>query len=278
MRGGIFYPIGGAASQARNPQRTYEDFGISSDGLSVTSGAANTLGSFVTCTIANSGVTAADLCGLLIGIGGVGSTSHRLQITVRKVSGSVVIIPDYHINISDNNFVQVPFPVKVPAGTALEIAIRCSSATQTYRVNVEGIVANSTDSAGFDSMTALSVDTAATRAGSSSAGLILPGDSTWKEIVASTSYDIGALMAVFAEHSTAPATGQRVRYELGLGASGSEVMFWHGMSHVAIAAPYVRSNNPPLIEKYIPSGSRLSARAVAATTTDSYRLGVWEFH
>ena len=225
------------------------------------------LGSFVSLATAANDWDAIDLI-----LGGAGSTSMRTQVQLRA-NGSTIIVPDYHINISANNTARIRFPLAVAQSTPIEIATRCSTGSTTLRSALRGVKKNGADALGCTTMTAIGVDTSNTRAGS----LVLPGTGAWTEVIASTSGGIKALMPVLAEHSTAPATGQRVVLELGLGAAGSEVPFWFDMAHVAVAAPYIPMCNPAAIEQAIPDGQRVSARILAPTGTDSYRLGMWIF-
>lgn len=260
----------GATPQARNPQRVYEALSFTSDGLQLTnSNGSNAVGSYSAFFTPSN-----NLSELILYLTSPSSTGTRYQITIRRNSDSVVIVPDYHVQLPTGGLIAVRIPINFSSGVQYDIAIRTSANGATIRVAAEGVIANSLDSAGFTTMTAINVNTAATRAGTQTVG----NGGTWVELKDVTAAEYGGLMAVVCDNNGAPAAGQRWRLDLSTGTADNEdaSIFWSGLINFNTVGPYLFGANMPVIQNLIASGSRLSVKGTAPTSnSDLVRVGLW---
>ena len=280
MYSAIIPPLGaGGASQARNPQRTYEKLTTgSADLLLLTGGTANVLGSPVAiATPAN------DLAGVLLTFAQPSSNALRGQLTLRDSSNSNILIEDYHVQPGGNaNGYRVFIPKRVAALTPLDIALRTSGASGTMRFNVKGVVDNALDAPGYSLFEPLGtagsdgISTGQTRPNVQN--IVLDGN--WQDIMLDTGPTAYAAFHMVADIVAAPTTAQRVYVELGIGAPGSEVVIGDLWLNLGTASPYVIGGytiDP--IYATIPANSRLRVRPTPAvsTNTDQLRIGAWGF-
>lgn len=261
------YATAGGASQARNPQRTYDLFGFTSGGLQVTqSGGTNALSSYSTL-----GTTTAALAGIELAIYNFSSSVPRYQVSLR-IGGSTVIVPD--LQVKQNTFGQqvVFIPIRIPTSTLVEVAIRTSHNANSCYFAARGVIENGVDAPGFANMEAiLTVVTAATEPSATS----VPDSDTWTELVASTSREYGALF-LCASRTAAPTNAQRSDILLGTGAAASEVAFWRDQFSISTSNPYVAGGLFGPIEANVPASTRLSCKIIGPSSApDSFLIGLW---
>jgi hypothetical protein len=209
----IPFGAGGAASQARNPIRTYVELAMPSGGLTITnSNGANAISAY---TALSSPANA--LSGLLLMIqNGSVNTSH-CQVYVR-VNGAVAINGIYFkLNTSDST--HIPIPLKIPAGATVELAIRTNVNGHVRLFSVHGVEANSIDAPGYSLIKNLTLDTAATLAGV----VNVPGTDTWI-VSADVDDNYDAFMTTISDSGTAPTTAQINTIAYGLGTPGSNAL------------------------------------------------------
>lgn len=277
----LFFPSrkgAGGASQARNPQRTYEKLTTgSADLLQLTSAAtAHVLGNPVSINTPNN-----DLAGLLLTFTQPSSNALRGQITLRNSSNSSILIPDYHVQPGGNaNEYRVFIAKRIAMNTPLDIALRSSSVSGSMRFNVKGVIDNGLDAPGYSVFEPLGtagvdgVSTGQTRPNVQN--IVLDGN--WQDIMLDTGPNAYGAFHMVADIVAAPTTAQRVYVELGIGNPGSEVVIGDLWLNLGTASPYVIGGftiDP--IYTAIPAHSRLRVRPTPAvsTNTDQLRIGPW---
>jgi hypothetical protein len=228
----IPFGAGGAASQARNPIRTYVELAMPSGGLTITnSNGANAISAY---TALSSPANA--LSGLLLMIqNGSVNTSH-CQVYVR-VNGAVAINGIYFkLNTSDST--HIPIPLKIPAGATVELAIRTNVNGHVRLFSVHGVEANSIDAPGYSLIKNLTLDTAATLAGV----VNVPGTDTWI-VSADVDDNYDAFMTTISDSGTAPTTAQINTIAYGLGTPGSNALNNPGTTGAVAGTPGTLPNN-----------------------------------
>lgn len=258
------------ASQARNPQRTYDRFGFTSNGLQVT----NSNGTNALSAYSSLGTTTQALCGIILTVFHVSSSVPRCQVTIRT-GGSTVIVAD--LTFKQNTFAKEEFfiPLQIPTSTLVEVAVRTSLNGNGAYFAAKGVVANATDAPGFTAMAALITTTTASTNPSSTT---VADGGTWVELVASTAATYGALYAIVGSPSSAPTNAQRSLVYLSTGTAGNEdaSIFWEGQFTVSTSNPYVPHATFGPIEANIPSSTRLSMKIVGpASAPDTFPVGLW---
>lgn len=270
-----FFPLvaAGSTPQARNPQRDYSVAELHPDGLQITNANGNNA---ISAYSAINAVPAGGAAGIILTIGQVSSQTGRFQARLRA-GGSSIIVPDYHFQLASLAFTHVRIPILIPASTTLELGLRSSSNNTSAYFGCEFIEANSLDSPGISTMTALNVDTTNTQPSSTT----VPNTDTWTVLYddSDSNNPWSALMAVITA-SAAPAAGSRANFSLGIaptGASaGTETTIFQSLFNIQTTAPYVHGGNFPMVEHPIPAGYRISAKVTVTTSnSDLFRVGLW---
>jgi hypothetical protein len=260
-----------------NVNASYEDLGYGTDGslTLVTGGAVHVKGTYVTL-----GTTANAWAGFELEIGDPSNAGNRHLIDI-KIGGVAVVNGTSGIsNIYAQPAVssgRLRFPMAIAAGQTIEASIQSSTASGTLRLAATGRIANANTPPMFTTCTTLTtMDTAATRA---AAGNITLASTlgTWTQLVASTGSTYGALLAVFGDNGTTPATAQQITAVIGTGAAPSEVALGRVAGHTATSS-FLVSRMARLFETNIGSGTRIVAAALATTPgTDAIRAGLYGF-
>lgn len=275
MSGFLTVPGSGGPTQPLNPNFTFELMGISSSGVytSLTSGAANTPGSYVTL-----GTTAAAWCGfyLVPGVAATGTTRFLIDI---RIGGATVILPTFYVRPGSSVIDQIFIPLQIPIATLVEVRVQCSSATTAMGLAIQGVPASSSLPPGFAQATALNVDTTNTRPNATDVPFASSLPSPLTTLVASTAAAYGALLAVLDGNATTPALTQDLAGVIATGAASSEVPFAGRIPGRSSASTATVARTPfMLFQKTIASGVRLSGSILAATPgTDNGRIGLYGF-
>lgn len=222
----------------------------SSAGTTVTaSSSANTKGSYTEII----STTASDAFGFMLM---VTSPSSRMAIDIAfGASGSeTVIVGDIFVVESSTAPFAYFFPIQIPAGT--RIAARCQSTTGSATVGVALILMDGS----FDSRQALAQATTYGFTSSTTQGVTvttgaLDTKGSWAEIASSITADIRYLVVCCRFNIV----NTNFLLDIGIGASGSEV----------VLVPNINGINNSSLREYevsIPSGTRLAARAQAASS------------
>ncbi len=252
--------------------------GAGSDGTTVTSGAANTKGSYVQLIAS----TAFDIHYISIQLYPVGeATGDALlcDIAVGAASSEYDIIPNLYCESATASFrtpvAQYSFPIFIPAGSRISARCQADAATQAVDINLQGFGFSFMPSAPLTSLIeAMGFDL------SDSAGtLVDPGGSAntkgaWSQLVASTAREIRALgLAVGRNAGNQSLSDADFLVDIGVGAAGSERVIipdWYAFS--GSSGDTYRSQGTPAFPVYIPAGSRVAARAQSSDTDATDRL------
>jgi hypothetical protein len=242
----------------------------SGTGVTVTANAsANTKGNWTQLVASSSGNTSL----IVVSAAGVAATATNTATLVDIGTGSsgseTVIIGDVAVGASGstgqgvNNVFGVPF--KIASGTRISARIQSVVAggkTASMSVFLMDLGNYNTAPTSVD---VIGADTA------NSKGISFSGASgSWTEGIASTSRDYRAVCCVLSSHNSDVA-GITITWDVGIGASGSEVAF--GSGRAGISANEIISNQTPynyLFGRKIPAGSRLAVRHNIAANPDRY--------
>ena len=245
---------------------------IISSGISVTVTAnilANTKGSWTQLIASSSGNTSS----IVISAAGVGATATNtatlLDIGTGASGSETTIIGDVAVGAASstgqgvNNAFEIPF--KIPSGTRISARIQSVVAGgKTASISAFLMDLGNYDTAPT-SVDVIGADTA------NSKGISFSGASgSWTEAVASTSRSYRAVCCVLSSHNSDIAS-ITLNWDVGIGASGSEVAFGGGRS--SVSASELLSNAIPynsLFGRKIPAGSRLAVRHNIAANPSYY--------
>jgi hypothetical protein len=245
---------------------------IINSGVSITVTAntsANTKGSWTQLIASSSGNTSS----IVISAAGVGTTATNtatlLDIGTGASGSETVIIGDVAVGASSSfnqgvaNIYGVPF--KIPSGTRISARMQSVVAGGKTAVISSILMDLGNYNTAPTSVDVIGADTA------NSKGISFSGASgSWTEGIASTSRDYRAVCCVLSAHNSDLA-GITITWDVGIGASGSEVAF--GSGRASVNASEVISNATPynyLFGRKIPAGSRLAVRHNIAANPDRY--------
>jgi hypothetical protein len=271
-----YFLVNSGGGQPANPNHNFEHFGYDGappgGGTLITPGGSNTK----TATPITLGTATADLCGLVVHLGGPSVSNLRTLTDLTIDNGATWFAPNLFAWLTDNGGWRSIFvPLKVPAGSTIKTRGQSTSGAGTYRIAIDGIEANANAAPGFTSMDALNVDLANTRPASPD----IPVTDAWAQMVAATSVDYGALMAAVSYNGSTPTAAQYARFQLGVGAVGSETEVSRHPIQIMTSAALVEGAPGPLWEHRVAAGSRISGRVAAANLAsgDSLRAIVYGF-
>jgi hypothetical protein len=264
---GFFGGVASALDWFEDASPKIISFGI---GVTVTANAtANTKGSWTQLIASSSGNTSS----IVVSAAGVGATATNtatlLDIGIGASGSETVIIGDVAVGASGstgqgvNNSFGIPF--KIASGTRISARIQSVVAGgKTASISAFLMDLGNYDTAPT-SVDVIGADTA------NSKGISFSGASgSWNEAVASTSRNYRAVCCVLSAHNSDMA-GITIAWDVGIGASGSEVVFGNGRA--AVGSNELLSNATPynyLFGTKIPAGSRLAVRHNIAANPDRY--------
>ena len=195
------------------------------------------------------------------------NTATLLDIGTGASGSETVIIGDVAVGASGSaggttNTFGVPF--KIPSGTRISARIQSVVASKNSSISAFLMDLGNYDTAPT-SVDVIGADTA------NSKGISFSGASgSWTEAIASTSRAYRAVCCVLSSHNSDIA-GITITWDVGIGASGSEVAFGSGRAStntaeaLSAATPYNY-----LFGRKIPAGSRLAVRHNIAANPDRY--------
>jgi hypothetical protein len=219
----------------------------------ISSSSGNT--SFIFISVNNVGNAATNTATLLdIGTGASGSET--------VIIGDVAVGASSSAGAGNSNVFGIPF--KIASGTRISARIQSVVASKTSTISAFVM-----DLGGYDtaptSADVIGADTA------NSKGISFSGASgSWTEAIASTSRSYRAVCCILSSHNSDIA-GITISWDVGIGASGSEVAFGSGRAStntteaLSAATPYNY-----LFGRKIPAGSRLAVRHNIAANPDRY--------
>jgi hypothetical protein len=223
--------------------------------------------------------TAADADALVISVDGLSVNNSNapalLDIGFGASGSEVVKIADIAVGNARSNG-SVPFfgslqfivPFQIPSGTRIAARIQSLIASDTAGVFVQAL------STGNYSNAPTSVDTIGTDTATST-GLSMSGSSgSWVEIIASTTQAYRGVVLVPSLNATSLISSTSNTFEIGTGASGSEVVF--GFVNARYASDESVSNAmrmpTPVLGKAIPSGTRIAVKHDFASSPSVYQV------
>lgn len=245
-------------------------------GVSVTSGAANTFGSWTEigpatgltyssewCQIElNSGFTAATTRNAYVDIG-IGPDSANVQVVIEKLCGT---------GATTNSGRVYSIPVKLPSGQRLWARHQNTVATSTIKVglSVMGGNQNRGSMPWCSKLACLGANTASTTGVAITVGAS-GAEGAWTQIVASSTDDyfgflIGGPFCV----DTNMATGPAYVFDVGIGPSGQERVIGENLTKASIfsaSEDWVAWSFPTIVG--VPAGTRLSVRGSCSGTAES---------
>ena len=271
-----FASSGGANQNLNNSYETL-GYGTAGTGTLVTANAsANTKGSYS----ASLGTTAADWAGFYLHIGSASASTVRYIVDVSLDNGSTVHVPNLYLEPGQTVGPTVIWiPLFVASGAVIVARIQASTGAATLRVGVQGVVDNSQSAPMYTTMTALNIDTAATRAGTADIAFQDNAGTTYGAIVASTGAEYKAFLFSPGSNGTNPGTSQAALLKFATGAAASEVEFGDWPIWVMnAAAPYNVDRSLAYFERTIAASTRLSVKPLVATPgTDNLRMAAYGF-
>lgn len=185
-------------------------------------------------------------------------TGMLVDIGTGAAGSEVVRVPS--LAISQQASIHTAIPVRIPGSTRVAARIQSSVVSRTASLQVALLT-----SPFFDRLP-LSVDVLGTST-ATSVGTAMSGSSgTWVEITSSTTKDYQALVVVPSVSDVNSGANATVRYDLGIGAAGSEVAVsashWLYSTTPAVTVP--SGQMPPglggVFGGYVPAGSRIAVR------------------
>lgn len=202
--------------------------------------------------VAGIGVNARDSSTLLsIGVGASGSES---SIISGIAVGSAALID------AARPSVYFFLPVKIASGSRISARIQSVFSSQTAQI---GIYAYNFGASSFltTSLDVIGTDTATSK------GTQLSASNAWTEIISSTTKAYSALTLVPSLASTSITSNVNSSMEIGIGASGSEVVIGKIESSITTSESIsMRNIQFNLIGKEIPSGTRIAVRQSSSLT------------
>lgn len=264
-----FASAGGANLSLNN---TYDPLGFAADGAG-TLVTANT-GGGIKGVFVSLGMSTASWAGFLLWIGTSSSSAARHLIDVRAGASSIIVSNLYYHTGSTTAWRPVYIPLNVASATEMFVAIQSNSTGgQAVRFAIQGIVRNSQSPPLFSSMVSLSADTANTRAST----IDVPLTDTWTQLIPATAATYDAMLFDVGMGASNPVTQQSATVFLGTGAAASEAAFYQYPVVANTTDPRLPGGLSGLVERQIPSGTRLSAKIDAATSGDNFRVGAYGF-
>jgi len=230
---------------------------------------ANTKGSWTQLIASSSGNTSF----IFVSAAGIGATATNtatlLDIGTGASGSETVIIGDVAVGASSsvsqgvNNVFGVPF--KIASGTRISARIQ-SVVTGGKTASISSFLMDLGNyNTAPTSVDVIGADTA------NSKGISFSGASgSWTEGIASTSRDYRAICCILSSHNSDVA-GITITWDVGIGASGSEVAFGNGRA--GVGSNELLSTQIPynyLFGRKIPAGSRLAVRHNIAANPDRY--------
>lgn len=195
------------------------------------------------------------------------STDTGLLIDIGTgASGSEVVrVPS--LAISQHTGIQTAIPIRIPGST--RVAVRLQSSVASRTANIQATLFATP----FPDRLPLSVDVLGTSTATSVGTAMSGASGTWVEITSSTTKDYQALVLVPSASDTGATL--TVRYDLGIGASGSEIevgatSFAYNtnanVGNVGGAAPVIQPGIGSVYGAFVPAGTRISVRHNIAST------------
>lgn len=219
------------------------------------------------------GSTASNASVLFIRVSDIGVSAQNsatlLDIALGSSGSEVAVVSNIAVGSaradSAGQGIFIPLPMKIPSGSRIAARIQSAVSGKTGQILPIAI-----DAGGYnDAPTSLDAIGGIT---ASSKGISFSGASgTWVEGVASTAQAYRGVSLVISAHDSAIPSSTDVKFELGVGASGSEIVIGNQLSSFFTSESVV-SELPHFfpLGRSIPAGSRLAVRHSIAADPSKY--------
>ena len=242
-----------------------------SGGTEVTSGAANTKGSYVELVASSS----FDAQGILVCANSntfVAFKAHLLDIAVGAAASEQIILPDLLTTDFWDAFFYGYFPISIPSGTRISARCQSDGASAPLDVTVTLLAQGFLPSSPLSRVEAWGVDAATSRATSIDPGGSADTKGSWAELVASTAFDARGILVATVSSNIIRADS-RWLLDIATGAGGSEqVLLGDFMLIGDDLKDQIRPAQFPFLPVYIPAGSRVAVRTQCTITDATDRL------
>lgn len=259
-----------------NPDYDYEYVGFQADGggtVVTANSSAHTKGAY-----AQLGTTSQAWSSFEVFVANNSNSTSRIIFDVSIDGGTSILCPNVFAwtgGTTNGNCLRYMMPMSVGSGADIRIRMQALTGSATANFFVVGTVSEATHAPGFTAMTALNVDTANTRATTTTVAF----DDTWVSQIDPTAAAYGALLAVMDSGTAAGTSNQAGTLTIGAGPSGggSETTLYRLPFNITTTGITLRAG-PQVIRSAVASGVRLSAKADApANPTDTARVGLYGF-
>ena len=235
----------------------------SSTGVSLTTGAANTKGSYAELAAS----TAYNAQGFFVTAGKASDTATdtRIDIAIGAAASEQIIINNLFGSGKNDRALRYYFPIQIPAGSRIAARAQSVSATTTSRIGLT-LCAKHPNGYSKGSVTTYGANTADSGGVSVDPGAVLNTKGAYSEIVASTTYDHDSFILAISEQNNYVRTSSSYLFDIAVGAAGSEVVVVP--DQIMFQAAGGDTFDPPVFELPFaaPAGSRIAIRAQANTT------------
>lgn len=272
MPGG--WPIGAGLANATD-QGTVT---ASSRGTNLTTGAANTKGSYVQLVAS----TANDTCWCIVTIDNApaGGTDLSVDIAVGGAGSEVIVASDLKTQNQIGLAPRFSFPLTIPAGTRIAARAQSTAATTTVVAQVTLL-----DAAFHAQQGAPNLDTYGFASGTTLGTQLDPGATAntkgaYAQLTASTTNDLAGFFVAFDINGQSSGSTGIAEYlvDVSIGAAASEKVILPNIQligdrqTIANNACYILPATTDYLPIFIPAGTRLSARCQCSINTATARL------
>ena len=244
-------------------------------GTAVTSGAADTLGSWVELVSAANNDRAST--GIIVHIWSEGGNQAEslVNIALGAAASETAIISNLFVPTSSSSGGIAPykfyFPISIPKGQRISANCQNAGATQTMYVHIQLVRGNLNDSVQGSGVDTVGAATGTTDGITVNAAGTVNTFGSWTEIVSSSTEAYkGIVVAAFKIGGSY--TNMKETYDIGIGAGGSEEIIVSG--HFLVPNSFEHANHvvSDFIPVQIPEGTRIAARVQADSTNADAHL------
>lgn len=238
-----------------------------STGTTLTSGAANTKGSY-TQLVASS---AKDTDYIIVGndMGPSAGSNLSLDLAIGAGGSEVNILSDLFLSDVGTAF-PYHIPISIPAGSRVSARIQSTAVSDTCKVNVV-LCAGNPQYRGYNKSDTYGFTAATTLGTTVDPGGTANTKGAYSQITTATTRDhYGVMFALDRQgHAALAAT---LLVDLSIGAAASEIVIVPNMLWIAQSSGNPVPSVTPVIPFHIPSGSRVAIRAQSSANTVTTRL------
>lgn len=236
-------------------------------GTSVTSGGANTKGSWVEFFAA----TEFPATGIML-VCNFGLASFLMDIGVGAAGSEQVLVPNIHHASNDFNPPAILFPVRVPAGSRVAARLQSTNGTANPSTVIYLVGEGFAGGPGRNRIVAYGADT------TDSGGTVVdPGGTahtkgSWVQLTAATECAHKQLALALGNRANTAASSSSFLFDIGVGPAGSEQLVLADYRVCTWVNETVSPPWSPFLPVDIPAGSRLAVRCQSTSTDATDRL------